>query len=665
MLEQRFLSIPLQKHDRLLLLQAMSWLILLPIIALVCGSAPVLADDDERYLNCMNSFDCGNITGAGYPFSGSDRPGYCGYPGFELRCINQDPEITIMGSTYKLHGINNQSRTLNVSRTDYIENLCPTLLSNTSLRFSAQFTCNINDTDMMGYFVTVNNSVLSMTAPILITYLTTCNNKVIVPAHQSAILPILGNPTIAQLLGAINQGFDLVWSANDSLCDTCKSSGGQCGYDQTTTAFTCFCADQPQEFECTESPQASRLGSAGAVIGAVLGCWIMALIQRRRRKAALEKSEELPIATPSSKGPATSINLSRTTPSLTSLKSDIDKGSTYFGVRVFSYDELEEVTNFFDSSRELGDGGFGTVAVKRLYENNMKRTEQFMNEIEILARIRHPNLVRLHGCTSRHSRELLLVYEYIPNGTVADHLHGRQSSSGLLTWPVRLSIAIETASALAHLHASEVIHRDVKTNNILLDNDFRVKVADFGLSRLFPTDVTHVSTAPQGTPGYVDPEYYQCYQLTSKSDVYSFGVVLIELISSLQAVDTNRHRHNINLSSMAVNMIQNQALNELVDPFLGFDKNPEVRMMVTSVAELAFRCLQRQREMRPSMEEVLEVLKRIEKEDDGAEKAEVLDISEDDVGLLKHDSSPLKLSEDSLNDQFWESSSSTKTPHSF
>ncbi|KAJ6369665.1 hypothetical protein OIU76_028001 [Salix suchowensis] len=275
----------------------MSWLILLPIIALVCGSAPVLADDDERYLNCMNSFDCGNITGAGYPFSGSDRPGYCGYPGFELSCTNQDPEITIMGSTYKLHGINNQSRTLNVSRTDYIENLCPTLLSNTSLSpnllssnsdhgevtlyygcpspipsgFSAQFTCNINDTDMMGYFVTVNNSVLSMTAPILITYLTTCNNKVIVPAHQSAILPILGNPTIAQLLGAINQGFDLVWSANDSLCDTCKSSGGQCGYNQTTTAFTCFCADQPQEFECTESPQASSPSTSSPLSqGAIL-----------------------------------------------------------------------------------------------------------------------------------------------------------------------------------------------------------------------------------------------------------------------------------------------------------------------------------------------------------------------------------------------------------
>ncbi|KAJ6371027.1 hypothetical protein OIU77_001520 [Salix suchowensis] len=283
MLEQHFLLIPLQKHDRLLLLQAMSWLILLPIIALVCGSAPVLADDDERYLNCMNSFDCGNITGAGYPFSGSDRPGYCGYPGFELSCRNQDPEIKIMGSTYKLLGINNQSRTLNISRTDYTENLCPTLLSNTSLSpnllssnsdhgevtlyygcpspipsgFSAQFTCNINDTDMMGYFVTVNNSVLSMTAPNLITYLTTCNNSVKVPVRQSALVSALQNPSATQLLGAINQGFDLVWSANDSLCDTCKSSGGQCGYNQTTTAFTCFCADQPQEFECTESPQAS------------------------------------------------------------------------------------------------------------------------------------------------------------------------------------------------------------------------------------------------------------------------------------------------------------------------------------------------------------------------------------------------------------------------
>lgn len=142
------------------------------------------------------------------------------------------------------------------------------------------------------------------------------------------------------------------------------------------------------------------------------------------------------------------------------------------------------------------------VAVKRLFERNYRPVEQFTNEIQILTRMRHINLVSLYGCTSRHSRELLLVYEYVPNGTVSCHLHGDKTKKhGSLPWHVRMKIAIETASALTYLHASDIIHRDVKSSNILLDNNFCVKVADFGLSRLFPNDVTHVSTAPKGTPG--------------------------------------------------------------------------------------------------------------------------------------------------------------------
>lgn len=295
----------------------------------------------------------------------------------------------------------------------------------------------------------------------------------------------------------------------------------------------------------------------------------------------------------------------------------------YFGVPVFSYAELEDVTNKFDASKELGDGGFGTVyygklrdgrevAVKRLYEHNYKRMAQFRNEVEILTRLRHPNLVSLYGCTSRRSKELLLVYEYIPNGTVADHLHGDRAKDQSLTWPVRMNIAIETAGALAYLHASDIIHRDVKTNNILLDHNFQVKVADFGLSRLFPNDVSHVSTAPQGTPGYVDPEYHQCYQLTDKSDVYSFGVVLIELISSMPAVDLRRHSDEINLAKLAINRIQRHAFVELIDLSLGYESEPAVMRMTISVAELAFRCLQPHRELRPSMDEVLETLKEIQ-----------------------------------------------------
>ncbi|XP_073031058.1 LEAF RUST 10 DISEASE-RESISTANCEUS RECEPTOR-LIKE PROTEIN KINASE-like 1.1 isoform X3 [Primulina eburnea] len=310
-----------------------------------------------------------------------------------------------------------------------------------------------------------------------------------------------------------------------------------------------------------------------------------------------------------------------------SSKSDIEGGSLYFGIPVFSYTELVEATNNFDSARELGDGGFGTVyygklrdgrevAIKRLYEHNYRRVEQFMNEIKILTCLKHPNLVSLYGCTSRRSRELLLVYEYVENGTVADHLHGKRADESPLTWSTRMNIAIETATALTYLHKSDIIHRDVKTNNILLDGNFCVKVADFGLSRLFPIDATHVSTAPQGTPGYVDPEYHQCYQLTGKSDVYSLGVVLVELISSMPAVDINRHRHEINLASFALNKIQKCDFEELIDSSLGYGTDAEVTRMTTSVADLAFRCLQPEKEMRPSMDEVLDYLKDIQNGDE-------------------------------------------------
>ncbi|KAM0055831.1 putative protein kinase RLK-Pelle-WAK-LRK10L-1 family [Helianthus debilis subsp. tardiflorus] len=189
-------------------------------------------------------------------------------------------------------------------------------------------------------------------------------------------------------------------------------------------------------------------------------------------------------------------------------------------VSVFSYKELEDATQNFDPSHELGDGGFGAVyygklndgrevAVKKLHEHKYNRVQHFRNEVKILTKLRPPNLVVLYGCTSRQSHELLLVYDYVPNSTVADHLHGEQANPYLLTWPIRVSIAIETATALVYLHASEIIHRDVKMTNILLDHNFCVKVADFGLSRLISNNVTHVSTAPQGTPGYVDPQYHQ------------------------------------------------------------------------------------------------------------------------------------------------------------
>ncbi|EEF35387.1 wall-associated kinase, putative [Ricinus communis] len=141
----------------------------------------------------------------------------------------------------------------------------------------------------------------------------------------------------------------------------------------------------------------------------------------------------------------------------------------YFGIPIFSYSELEEATDNFASEKELGDGTvyYGKlqygheVAVKRLNEHNYERVKQLLNEIEILTRLQHKNLVSLYGCTSRRSPELILIYEYTPNGTVATHLHGDRLKSAPLAWPIRMRIAIETASALAYLHASDIIHRDI------------------------------------------------------------------------------------------------------------------------------------------------------------------------------------------------------------
>ncbi|XP_042032907.1 LEAF RUST 10 DISEASE-RESISTANCE LOCUS RECEPTOR-LIKE PROTEIN KINASE-like 1.1 isoform X4 [Salvia splendens] len=410
-------------------------------------------------------------------------------------------------------------------------------------------------------------------------------------------LPMRSNRNSNDLFSVISADFTLEWEVSDE-CVSCCNVGGQC---LTANNNTFYCK---RENKSRKILLATLIPGSALLLACALYIWL-----RKKKKVG-------------------SYLLSRNLSYDPSSKSDIEDGSFNFGIPIFSYNELVEATGNFDPSKELGDGGFGTVyygklqdgrevAIKRLYEHNYRRVEQFLNEIKILTSLRHPNLVSLYGCTSRRSRELLLVYEYIPNGTVADHLHGKRAASAPLTWPMRMTIARETATALAYLHKSDIIHRDVKTNNILLDVNFSVKVADFGLSRLFPTDVTHISTAPQGTPGYVDPEYHQCYQLTDKSDVYSFGVVLIELISSMPAVDISRHKHEINLANLAVSKIQKCAFDELIDPATGYNSDAEVTRMTTTVAELAFRCLQLDKDMRPTMVEVVAFLHDIESGGDG------------------------------------------------
>ncbi|KAG8366278.1 hypothetical protein BUALT_Bualt17G0059800 [Buddleja alternifolia] len=308
---------------------------------------------------------------------------------------------------------------------------------------------------------------------------------------------------------------------------------------------------------------------------------------------------------------------------------------------VFTYDELDASTNRFDPKRKIGDGGFGSVflgqlhdgrlvAVKYLHKHNSAATsggkgfstKSFCNEILILSSINHPNLVKLHGYCS-DPRGLLLVYDYVPNGTVSDHLHGSQSLSrkGSLTWNTRVEIALQTAMAIEYLHFSvlpPIVHRDITSANIFVEKDMRVKVGDFGLSRLLvcsePTIASSntsegVWTGPQGTPGYLDPDYYRSFRLNEKSDIYSFGVVLLELITGMRAVDQTRAKREMTLVDMVVPRIQMGLLHEVVDHVLVVDG--EAMEGVRAVAELAFQCVAADKDDRPDAREVVADLRRI------------------------------------------------------
>uniref|UniRef100_A0A1J3HF73 non-specific serine/threonine protein kinase n=1 Tax=Noccaea caerulescens TaxID=107243 RepID=A0A1J3HF73_NOCCA len=641
--------------------------------------------DNGLHRRCSGPFSCGDQKELFYPFWKTGREG-CGHPDFKLECNARVAEVSISSVKFRILEANYVSGIIRLARSDYITDLCPqdplnakfdqTVLPfapTTELitiyydcrrdfsvpTFTGELECE--DDSRRNYYVTKNltSPLLRGISGLLNDFRVLCNKNVTIPASGPALATLQSISSTDNLKKALEEGFELEVNKN---CSTCIGSGGACGYTQSSSSFTCYYIVETQKKKGLPTGAIAGIVAASGAAVAILiaGAWFCIIRWRRKTQASSQytTSKDLPITSYSTSKATSSYPTSTTissssnhslVPSISNLR------STYFGVQVFSYEELEEATENF--SRELGDGGFGTVyygvlkdgravAVKRLYERSLKRVEQFKNEIEILKSLKHPNLVILYGCTSRHSRELLLVYEYISNGTLAEHLHGDRAESRPLCWTVRLNVAIETASALSYLHKSGIIHRDVKTTNILLDENSTVKVADFGLSRLFPMDQTHVSTAPQGTPGYVDPEYYQCYRLNEKSDVYSFGVVLAELISSKEAVDITRHRHDINLSNMAVSKIQNDALHELVDPSLGFDKDPEVRRRMMSVAELAFRCLQQEREVRPSMDEIVEILRGIKEKEEIRESSsapDVVDIegsSGDDVGLLRHSVPP-------------------------
>ncbi|KAL9353168.1 hypothetical protein Peur_055848 [Populus x canadensis] len=304
----------------------------------------------------------------------------------------------------------------------------------------------------------------------------------------------------------------------------------------------------------------------------------------------------------------------------------MDEGVSYY----IPLSEIEEATKNF--SKKIGRGSFGTVyygqmkegkevAVKIMGDSTTHMTQQFVTEVALLSRIHHRNLVPLIGyCEEENQR--ILVYEYMHNGTLRDHIHGSVNQKRL-DWLARLQIAEDSAKGLEYLHTGcnpSIIHRDVKTSNILLDINMRAKVSDFGLSRQAEEDLTHVSSVARGTVGYLDPEYYANQQLTEKSDVYSFGVVLLELLSGKKPVSTEDFGAEMNIVHWARALIRKGDAMSIVDPVLIGNVKIE---SIWRIAEVAIQCVEQRAVSRPRMQEIILAIQeanKIEKGTYGSQK---------------------------------------------
>ncbi|KAI5597259.1 hypothetical protein POPTR_002G059000v4 [Populus trichocarpa] len=284
----------------------------------------------------------------------------------------------------------------------------------------------------------------------------------------------------------------------------------------------------------------------------------------------------------------------------------------------FTLRDLEFATNSFAVENVLGEGGYGVVykgtlingtevAVKKLLNNLGQAEKEFRVEVEAIGHVRHKNLVRLLGyCIEGVHR--MLVYEYVNNGNLEQWLHGAMHHHGILTWEARMKVLLGTAKALAYLHEAiepKVVHRDIKSSNILIDDEFNAKVSDFGLAKLLGSGESHITTRVMGTFGYVAPEYANTGLLNEKSDIYSFGVLLLEAVTGRDPVDYGRPANEVNLLEWLKMMVGTRRAEEVVDPNL--EVKPTTRALKRALL-VALRCVDPDAERRPKMTQVVRML---------------------------------------------------------
>ncbi|GAB2269599.1 hypothetical protein Dimus_004524 [Dionaea muscipula] len=280
--------------------------------------------------------------------------------------------------------------------------------------------------------------------------------------------------------------------------------------------------------------------------------------------------------------------------------------------------ELEISTNGFAHENVIGEGGYGivyrgvledntVVAVKNLLNNRGQAEREFKVEVEAIGRVRHKNLVRLLGYCAEGAHRML-VYEYVNNGNLEQWLHGDVGPCSPLTWDIRMNVIVGTAKGLTYLHEGlepKVVHRDIKSSNILLDKQWNPKLSDFGLAKLLGSERNYVTTRVMGTFGYVAPEYASTGMLNERSDVYSFGILLVEIISGRNPVDYSRPPGEVNLVDWLKTMVSNRDAEGVLDPKL--PEKPSSRALKRALL-VALRCVDPNAQKRPKMGHIVHML---------------------------------------------------------
>ncbi|KAM0965057.1 hypothetical protein ACFX2C_021021 [Malus domestica] len=622
------------------------------LILLTLYSAATAAHSCFPKPSSSSTFSCPPFTSPPpFPFSSSRG---CGHPSFQIKCSAPHSTISINNLSFSLISYDPIASSLLLS--PHTTNSTVTNCSSSNYPSIPSRSINISATPFR--ISDASCSRLSVLKPCFSPNLPNCSHcpwdcKLI--KHPLKLLNDCGSPhrpvtqqgchddVLSFLDDFLKIGIELEWDeAQDSYfssCRACKSNNGFCGFNSSDPIkqFLCFYDKTHLTPPWISKDNPNRIAILSSVF--TLACFLLVvsvvIAVFRSKRLSSAATEEDP----------TALFLHR-------------HRSANLLPPVFTYEELESSTNQFDPKRKIGDGGFGSVYLGQLYDGRVVAVKHlhkplrgaaasgkafsnkcFCNEILILSSIDHPNLVKLHGYCS-DPRGLLLVYDYVPNGTLADHLHGPKSlyRKGSMTWQVRVDIALQTAMVMEYLHFSvvpPVVHRDITSSNIFVEKDMRIKVGDFGLSRLlvFPERTSsssgYVWTGPQGTPGYLDPDYHRSFRLTDKSDVYSFGVVLLELISGLKAVDQRRDKRELALADLVVQKIQTGLLHQVVDPVLVVDG--DVSDGVYAAAELAFRCVAADKDDRPDAKEVVEELKRIRSRTRGVSRASSSNVMGEDV----------------------------------